>query len=100
MDRACDTLLGKQKQYACWHGGHLVERAHAISVSAFWNVEEYGTRGQFPRMDVEALPPVLLPILAPKNSATFLDSLFRLKRPDLKKYYPPLANSKRGSALL
>jgi len=77
MDRGCDALLGKQKQYASWHGGHLVERAHAIRVSAFWNVEKYGMRGQFPRMDIEALPPVFLPILAPRNSATFLDSPFQ-----------------------
>jgi hypothetical protein len=51
-------------------------------------------------MDVEALPPVLLPILAPKNSATFLGSLFRIKRPHMKESYTPLAISKRGSALL
>ena len=51
MDRVCDSLLREQKQDACWHAGHLAERAHAISIFAFWNVEEYGTRGQFPRMD-------------------------------------------------
>ena len=61
MDRGCDALLGKQKQDACWHGGHLVERALAISVSAFWNVEEYGTRGQFPRMDIADLSSRPLP---------------------------------------
>jgi len=49
------ALLGEQKQRACWHGGHLIERAHAMTVSAFWKVEEYGLRGQFPRMDVADL---------------------------------------------
>ena len=35
-----------------------------------------------------------------RNSATFLGSLFRIKRPHMKESYTPLAISKRGSALL
>ena len=67
MDRGCDALLGEQKQDAYWHGGHLVERAHAISVSAFRNVEEYGTRGQFPRMEVADLSSPLPPWITGKE---------------------------------
>ena len=61
MDRGCDSMLGEQKQDTCWHGGYFIERAHAISVSAFRNVEEYGTRRQFPRMDVAELSSGHLP---------------------------------------